>query len=52
MSCHNPPEPEQAKIEAEPAATERCRDKELEVGSVEKLEEEEKGVENQDGMSD
>jgi hypothetical protein len=53
-TCHvaTPPEPEQAEIEAEPAATERRRDEELEVGSVEKLKEEEKGVEKQDGMSD
>ena len=53
-TCHvtTPPEPEQAEIEVEPAATEWCHDKELEVGSVEKLEEEEKGVEKQDGMID
>ena len=53
-TCHiaTPPEPEQAEIEAKPATTERCHDEELEVGSVEKLEEEEKGLDKQDGMSD
>jgi hypothetical protein len=54
IHCHipTPPELEQAEIEAEPATTEWCCDEELEVGSVEKLEEEEKGVEKQDGMID
>ena len=50
IHCHipTPPELEQAEIEAEPATTEWCCDEELEVGSVEKSEKEEKGLDKQE----